>query len=80
MNYYLFDASALILFYQKADNRLDKIFVEKAKNNAFVYLPQFCVPEVFNTFEKLYYRQHVISEDVYNLYVASFKKDMECLI
>ena len=74
MIYYLFDASALILFYQKANKKLDEIFVSKAKNESFIYVPQFCVPEVFNTFARLYYRDKKISEDIYNQYCVAFKE------
>lgn len=76
MIYYLFDASALILFYQKADKQLDDIFIRKAKNEAFVYLPQFCVPEVFNAFEKIHFREKSISLDIYKAYCEGFKKDV----
>jgi len=74
MTYCLLDASALVLFYQQANARLEQIFRHKAENKAFIYLPQFCVPEVFNTFARLRFREKRIDEQQYTEYRDIFSQ------
>jgi len=73
LRYYLLDASALVLLYQHANHRLDLILIEKAKGRAFLYVPQFCVAEVFNTFHRLHWRDKEIDDELFDRYVDEFE-------
>lgn len=64
MIYYLLDASALLLWYDKVhylNSRLDYMYKQYIKHQAFFYLPNFCIVEVFNMFARLYYRDKTIA-------------------
>lgn len=57
MRYYLVDASAFVYAIEQYGNTKLDFFEEKAQGSAFIYLPQFCVTEVFNTFGKCFYKR-----------------------
>ncbi len=67
----------MVLFYQKANKKLDEIFVSQTNKKATVYLPQFCVAETFNTFARLYYKDKSISEELYNSLTELFKEHIK---
>ena len=60
MIYLLFDASAVVPFYSpKSENQTKAIaylMARKANNEAFFYIPSFCIAEVHNTLAKNHYR------------------------
>jgi len=74
MNYYLLDASAFIYAIENLNKLKRDIFVEKANGTAFLYIPQFCIPEVFNTFARFFYRDKRIGGDQYTKWRNEFTK------
>lgn len=48
--------------------------MEKANGSAFLYMPQFCVPEVFNTFARIFYRDNTIPGPLYTEWRNEFIK------
>lgn len=58
--FYLLDASAAINHYitnPKVTPQLDLIIEQHGLKSAFLYVPQFCICELFNTLSKLHYRK-----------------------
>lgn len=58
--YYLFDTSAVLHNYipnKKVTHKIDHVIEQHGLKRAFLFIPQFCVTEVFNTFAKLHYRK-----------------------
>lgn len=74
MNYYLIDASAFVYAIENLDKIKINFFVEKANGSAFLYIPQFCIPEVFNTFARFFYRDKKIGGDLYTKWRDEFTK------
>ena len=74
MNYYLIDASAFIYAIENLDGIEKDFFVEKANGLAFLYIPQFCVPEVFNAFARFFYRDKKIGVEQYTKWKNEFIK------
>lgn len=72
MRYYLLDASAFIYAMEKLGQTKRDFFVEKASGTAFLYMPQFCVTEILNTFARFFYRQKKIGEALYNKWRTHF--------
>lgn len=56
MNYYLIDASAFIYAIENLGKTKKDFFTEKSLGQAFLYMPQFCVTEVFNVYAKFFHR------------------------
>ncbi|MFH0797003.1 MAG: hypothetical protein V2A65_08120 [Candidatus Omnitrophota bacterium] len=82
MTYYLIDTSAIIHYYIPSD-KTSKIqtIVDKKKNGfAFLFIPNFCIAEAFNTFAKYRYRYattkptKAISEDDYEKCTTKFRE------
>ncbi len=68
---YLFDTCAWVHYYKgepKVKALIDRILLHKGLNRATLFMPSFCITEVFNTFAKWRYRGEEISikEDEYN--------------
>jgi hypothetical protein len=63
---YLFDTCALINYYRKDPAfpdiaaKFDYLFEQKGLNCATLFMPNFCIAEIFNTFARLRYRDNVI--------------------
>lgn len=75
--FFLFDASAAAHYYLPRKNEpfqgaLTKIAVMRTSGRAFLYLPSFCVAEVFNTFAKEHYRYQTIEQKAYEDMVKAF--------
>lgn len=74
MKYYLIDTSAFVYAIENLETiRLD-FFAEKASGAAFLYMPQFCVTEVFNTYTRLFYRDRKIGGSRYTRWRGEFIK------
>lgn len=65
MKYYLVDTSAIIHTIENTGNTKIDFFSEKAKNEAFLYIPQFCIAEALNTFARFLFKEKRIKEDEY---------------
>lgn len=76
MKYYLIDTSAFIYAIEYLDKIKRNFFLEKAVGQAFLYIPQFCVSEVFNTFARLFYRDKKIGGELYNKWRSEFIKSI----
>ena len=74
MNYYLIDASAFVYAIEHLNRLKINIFLEKTNGTAFLYIPQFCIPEVFNTFAKFFYNYKNIGSDKYTEWRNKFSK------
>lgn len=74
MKYYLLDASAFVYAIENLDKLKNNFFIEKANGSAFLYIPQFCIPEVFNTFARFFYRDKKIGGDQYTKWRNEFTK------
>lgn len=65
MIYYLLDASALVLKHspdpddsvERAKKVMNAIEAQRKENEAFLFLPNFCVVEAFNTLAKWFWRE-----------------------
>ena len=77
MNYYLLDASALVLRYDRiagVSDIIDELYIQQLKGEAFFYIPNFCITETFNTFAKFYFREKKITRTEYNKYLRKFRE------
>jgi len=74
MKYYLIDTSAFIYAIENLEKIKINFFIERANETAFLYMPQFCVPEVFNTFARFFYRDKKIGGDLYTKWRGEFIK------
>lgn len=75
---YLFDTCAWVHYYRgqlKVKALLDKIIEYKGLNKATLFMPSFCIAEVFNTFAKWRYRNEdiKINEEEYNAIKDKFR-------
>ncbi|MBI3088207.1 MAG: hypothetical protein HYY91_04910 [Candidatus Omnitrophica bacterium] len=77
MLYYLLDSSALLLRYLHHKSLLDQMYVQKLKKEAFFYFPSFCVPEIFNSFARLRYREGKLTEKEYSQYCNTFRGEIK---
>ena len=77
MTYYLIDTSAFIYAIENLDKIKRNFFLEKADGSAFLYMPQFCVPEVFNTFARFFYRNKRIGGQRYTKWRNEFIKTIQ---
>jgi len=74
MKYYLIDASAFVYSIENLGKLKVDYFKEKALGEAFLYIPQFCVTEVLNTFARCFFSEKKISPNVYNKWRGEFIK------
>ena len=89
MTYYLVDASALIYFYipdsptKRITKKVEYLVDQKQKGNAFLFVPNFCIAEVFNTFAKYHYRykttnpSQALSDKEYSSCCKAFRESVE---
>lgn len=66
---YLIDTCAWVTYYrgdEKTKKWIDYVIEQKGLNRATLFMPSFCIAEVFNTFAKWRYREGLrLSEDEY---------------
>jgi hypothetical protein len=77
--YYLFDASALHHIYvpdDKLTERLDHFIEQKGLGRAFLFVPNFCVAEVFNSLARRHFRQNELTVAQYRLCREAFRLDI----
>ncbi len=77
--YYVFDASAIHHLYAANEDltpKLDHFVEQRGLGKAFLFVPNFCVAETFNTFAKLRYRKHELSEEQYKVCREAFAQDI----
>ena len=73
MKYYLIDTSAFVYSIENLGKTKIDFFSEKALNKAFLYLPQFCVTEVLNTFARCFFQKKSIpTEEIYKEWCVNF--------
>lgn len=66
---YLIDASALVPFYrhhQDLEPKINHLIEQRGLDRATLFIPNFCIAEIFNTFAKLRYRESQIDDTEYN--------------
>jgi len=75
--FYLLDTNVALHHYipdKKVTPQLDHIIEQHGLKKAFIFIPQFCVSEVFNTFAKLHYRKkETYPQEYQDLYLNDFK-------
>jgi hypothetical protein len=75
--YYLLDTSAALHHYipdKKITPQLDHIIEQHGLGKAFIFIPQFCVSELFNAFSRLYYRKkETYPQEYQEAYLKDFK-------
>jgi hypothetical protein len=85
MNTFLFDASAAVELYlpgvRKVKNVVSFICDQKTKfHEAVIYIPSFCIAEVFNTFARKHFRpskdDESLSKAEYDKCLESFRNDI----
>jgi hypothetical protein len=77
--YYLLDTSALrYLYVPQGDitERLDHILEQRALDEAFLFIPNFCVAEMFNTLARLHFRDKELNESEYRYCKDAFSRDI----
>ncbi len=77
--YYLFDASAVIHLYvpdEKLTPRVDHFLEQRALGKAFLFIPNFCVAETFNTLARKHYRKNELDAELYALAKENFAQAM----
>lgn len=74
MKYYLIDASAFVYAVENEGNTKIDFFMEKAGNKAFLYIPQFCIAEVLNTYARFFFKDKKIGSDTYTKWRGAFLK------
>ena len=74
MNYYLLDASAFVYAIENIDKLKKNFFIEKSNGSVFLYIPQFCIVEVFNAFARFFYRDKRIGNELYTKWRGEFSK------
>jgi hypothetical protein len=72
MKFYLIDASAYIYAVENLNKIKLNFFAEKGTGQAFLYIPQFCITEVFNAFARKFYRDKNIGNDLYQQWRNKF--------
>ncbi|MBZ5560822.1 MAG: hypothetical protein LAP13_00215 [Acidobacteriia bacterium] len=77
--YYILDASAILHLYvidEDLTPKLDHFVEQKGLGRAFLFVPNFCVAETFNTFAKFYYRWKSLTPEQYSRCTEAFKHDI----
>lgn len=78
-HYYLLDTNAALRHYipdKKITPQIDHIIEQHGLKKAFIFISQFCISELFNTFAKFHYRK---KESYPEEYQESFLKDFKPL-
>jgi len=77
MKYYLIDASAIIHYYiplyPKLTSNIDQIIKQRQEGKSFLFMPNFCIAEVFNVFAKYYYRWRKLKREEYEKCCKEFR-------
>jgi len=78
---YLFDASAAVAIYVKERIRVDRavryILDQKTVHSrAAIYIPNFCIPEVFNTLARKHFREAILDRPTYDSCLQRFRDDI----
>jgi hypothetical protein len=81
MKTYLFDSSAAVEIYTPRSSRINKIvnYVVEQKSlyrQASLYIPNFCIVEVFNTFAKKHFDEQTLTKEQYEDTLKRFRKDV----
>lgn len=81
MRTYLFDASAAVdIYHPRSDKvrRLLKFILEQRTlhKKAALYIPEFCIVEVFNTLAKMRFKKNLLSQEKYEESLQRFRKDI----
>jgi len=78
MKAYLFDASAAIQIYVPRDETVrlsvEKVLKQKELGQAVLFIPNFCVAEVFNAFAKMHFRERGMGDDEYQRCLGDFRE------
>ena len=74
MKYYLVDASAFVYAVENEGNTKIDFLGEKVENKAFLYIPQFCIAEVLNTYARFFFKDKRIGADTYTKWRGAFLK------
>jgi len=77
--YYLIDTSAVIHHYKqdpKLTPRVEHLIEQQGLGRAVLFIPNFCIAEVFNTFAKLHYREKSLAEEGYQQCCEQFRHDI----
>lgn len=77
--YYLFDASAVHHLYvpdEQLIDRLDHFIEQRGLGRAFLFVPNFCVAEVFNSLARKHYRQKELTAEQYAQCKETFRRDI----
>ncbi|MDP3722638.1 MAG: hypothetical protein Q8R91_03975 [Candidatus Omnitrophota bacterium] len=86
MVYYLLDASALVLKHrpdpddsvERAKQVMDAIEAQRKEHEAFLFLPNFCVVEAFNTLAKWFWRERRFrTEEQYQTARKALERDVK---
>lgn len=77
---YLFDTCAFINYFRKdyehpdLEAKINHLIEQKGLGYATIFMPNFCIAEVFNTFARLRYREGTIRDDVeYDIVKHAFR-------
>ena len=78
---YLFDASAAVELYRRDNSKARKaaeyiVAQRKLHGQATLYIPNFCVVEVFNTFARKHFRDRELDEKGYESSLKRFIDDV----
>jgi predicted nucleic acid-binding protein len=76
---YLFDASAIVPFYRhnpELEPKVNHLVNQHEMGRATLFMPNFCIAEVFNTFAKLNFRSQEIKKEEYDQMKNKFRSDI----
>lgn len=81
MRTYLFDACAAVDLYSPRSEkvkRLLKFIVEQRTifKNAALFIPDFCIVEVFNSLAKMHFKKRILSKEQYEDCLQQFRNDI----
>lgn len=81
MRTYLFDASAAVELYYPRNPKCEKavrFIVEQRKIHklAVLYIPNFCIVEVFNTLARKHFKDKTLNAQLYEKYLKHFRDDV----
>lgn len=77
--YYLIDTSAVIHHYKQDPQltpRVEHIIEQQGLGRAVLFIPNFCIAEVFNTFAKLHFRERSLTREEYERCCELFRQDI----
>jgi hypothetical protein len=77
--YYLIDTSAVIHHYKEDPQltpRIEHIVEQQGLGRAVLFIPNFCIAEVFNTFAKLHFRERSLIGEEYQKCCEQFRHDI----